>query len=122
MNPKSIVGNALVGLLLATSGAVSAQGSEPVKIGFITDMSGPYADLDGPGGADAIRMAVEDFGGKINGHPITVMVADHQNKPDIAASKGREWFDQQGLTLLIAGANSAAALALNNISLKKSAS
>jgi len=105
--------------VMAMASPASAQTDEQVRIGFITDLSGAYADLDGPGGADAIRMAVEDFGGKALGKRIDVMVADHQNKPDVAASKGREWYDQQDLSLLIAGANSSAALALNNISAEK---
>ena len=102
--------------LAATSMTAAAHGTDTVKIGFITDLAGAYADLDGPGGADAIRMAVDDYGGKALGRPVEVMVADHQNKPDIAASKAREWIDQRNVTLLIAGANSAAALALNNLS------
>jgi branched-chain amino acid transport system substrate-binding protein len=105
--------------LLLASAALGAAAEETVKIGFITDLSGPYADLDGPGGADAIKMAIEDYGGKALGKPIEFMVADHQNKPDVAASIGRGWFDQKDLSLLVAGANSAAALALNNISAEK---
>ena len=110
------VGTAVSG---AWAPSARAQGTESAKVGFITDLSGAYADLDGPGGADAIRMAVEDYGGKALGRPVEVLVADHQNKPDIAASKAREWFDQRNLSLLIAGANSAAALALNNLSAEK---
>ena len=64
-----------------------------VKIGFITDMSGLYADIDGQGGAEAIKMAIADFGGKVNGKKIELLIADHQNKADIAARKAREWFD-----------------------------
>jgi branched-chain amino acid transport system substrate-binding protein len=116
---KFIFRAAIGSVCIAAAFSVLAQGNESVKIGFITDLSGPYSDLDGPGGADAIKMAIDDFGGKVLGQPIQFMVADHQNKPDIAASKGREWFDQQGISLLIAGANSAAALALNNISAEK---
>ena len=106
--------------LLATATFTAAHAQQgPVKIGFITDLSGAYADLDGPGGADAIKMAIEDFGGKAFGKPIEFLVADHQNKADIAASKGREWYDQQNLSLLIAGSNSSAALALNAISAER---
>ncbi len=115
---KSITRTAAASLLLVACSAV-AQTNEAVKIGFITDLSGPYSDLDGPGGADAMRMAIEDFGGKILGQPIEFLLADHHNKPDIAASKGREWLDQKEVTLLIAGSNSAAALTLNNISAEK---
>ena len=90
-----------------------------VRIGFITDLSGLYADIDGPGGAEAIRMAIADMGGAINGKKIELLVADHQNKPDVAAIKAREWIDQQGVDMLIAGTNSAAALAMNKIAIEK---
>src|SRR5258708_39130251 len=80
----------------AASGAAltmsSAQAADDaVKIGFITDMSGLYADIDGPGGLEAIRMAVADFGGKANGKPVTVVYAEHQNKADITASRAPKW-------------------------------
>ena len=78
-----------------------------VKIGFITDLSGLYSDIDGPAGAEAIKMAIADFGGTVNGKKIELLVADHLNKTDIAASKAREWFDQQGVDMLIGGTNSA---------------
>lgn len=90
-----------------------------VKIGFITDLSGPYADIDGPGGVEAIKMAIADFGGAVNGKKIELLTADHLNKADIAASKTREWFDQQGLDMLIGGTNSGAALAMNKIAADK---
>jgi branched-chain amino acid transport system substrate-binding protein len=58
-----------------------------VKIGFITDMSGPYADFDGPGGVEAIRMAIADFGGSVNGKKIELAAVDHQNKADICVKR-----------------------------------
>lgn len=93
----------------------AAQAADSVKIGFITDMSGLYADIDGPGGLEAIKMAIADFGGKVAGKPIELMYADHQNKADIAAAKAREWMDQNGLDLLVGGTNSATALAMNQV-------
>jgi branched-chain amino acid transport system substrate-binding protein len=90
-----------------------------IKIGFITDLSGVYSDVDGNGGAEAIRMAIADMGGAINGKKIQLVVADHQNKPDIAASKAREWFDQQGVDLLIGGTNSGASLAMAKVAAEK---
>lgn len=90
-----------------------------IQIGFITDMSGLSADADGPGGVEAIRMAIEDFGGQVNGKKVEVLVADHQNKADIASSRAREWLDQQGVTMLIAGANSSAALAMAKVAEEK---
>ncbi|WP_153099022.1 ABC transporter substrate-binding protein [Paraburkholderia hayleyella] len=101
-----------------TIGSVQAA-NDTVKIGFITDMSGLYADIDGPGGLEAIRMAVADFGGKVNGRPIQVVYADHQNKADIAASRAREWFDRDGVDMLIGGTNSATGLAMNQVAGEK---
>ncbi|WP_343733405.1 ABC transporter substrate-binding protein [Duganella sp.] len=92
---------------------------DTVKIGFITDMSGLYTDIDGAGGAEAIKMAIADAGGNINGKKIEFISADHQNKADIAASKAREWFDQQGVDLLIGGTNSGANLAMAKIAAEK---
>jgi branched-chain amino acid transport system substrate-binding protein len=74
---------------------------------MITDMSGVYSDIDGAGGAEAIKMAIADLGGMVNGKKVEFIFADHQNKADIAASKAREWFDQQGVDMLIGGTNSA---------------
>ncbi len=90
-----------------------------IKIGFITDLSGLYADIDGPAGAEAIRMAIADLGGAINGKKIELLVADHQNKADVAASKAREWFDQQGVDVLIGGTNSGTALAMAKVAAEK---
>ena len=83
-----------------------------VKIGMITDLSGVYIDIDGQGGIEAIKMAIADFGGSVNGKKIELITADHQNKADIAASKAREWFDQQGVDMLIDGTNSGTSLAM----------
>ncbi|TFW10474.1 ABC transporter substrate-binding protein, partial [Oxalobacteraceae bacterium OM1] len=77
------------------------------------------SDVDGNGGAEAIRMAIADMGGAINGKKIELLVADHQNKPDIAASKAREWFDQQGVDMLIGGTNSGASLSMAGVAAQK---
>jgi len=90
-----------------------------IKIGFITDLSGLYADIDGPAGGEAIKMAVADMGGAVAGKKIEVLVADHQNKADVAAAKAREWMDQQGLDVLIGGTNSGANLAMAKIAAEK---
>lgn len=103
--------------LFAMTGAAHAQVSgDTVKIGFITDMSGVYSDIDGKGGVEAIKMAIADFGGKVLGKKIELVTADHQNKPDIAASKAREWFDRDGVDMLIGGTNSG-----TNLSMAKAA-
>ncbi|MCC2972938.1 ABC transporter substrate-binding protein [Massilia sp. IC2-476] len=105
-----------LGLSLPAQAQISV---DVIKIGFITDLSGVYSDVDGNGGAEAIRMAIADMGGAINGKKIQLVVADHQNKPDIAASRAREWFDQQGVDLLIGGTNSGASLAMAKVAAEK---
>jgi branched-chain amino acid transport system substrate-binding protein len=93
--------------------------NDTIKIGMLTDMSGVYADIDGQGGAEAIRMAIADLGGNVNGKKIEFIVADHQNKADVAGSKAREWFDQQGVDVLIGGTNSGTNLAMAKIAAEK---
>ena len=112
--------------VIATAAALCAFGTaqaqvsgDTIKIGFITDMSGVYSDIDGQGGAEAIKMAIADAGVVIAGKKIEFVSADHQNKADIAASKAREWFDQQGVDLLIGGTNSSANLAMAKIAADK---
>ena len=92
---------------------------DTIKIGIITDMAGIYGDIDGMGGVEAIRMAVADMGGTIAGKKIEVLFAEHQNKADLAASKAREWFDTQGLDMLIGGTNSGTALAMAKVASEK---
>ena len=100
-----------------TTSTVYAQ--DKVRIGFLTDMSSGYADLDGKNGAMAIQMAIDDFGGKVNGLPIELLSGDHQNKADIAASKAREWIDTQNISMLVGGTNSGAALAMAKLAQEK---
>ncbi|AZS78203.1 MULTISPECIES: ABC transporter substrate-binding protein [Achromobacter] len=107
---------------LGFAGATAhAQGisDDVIRIGFITDMSGVYSDIDGKAGLDAIRMAVDEMGGSINGKKIEVVSADHQNKADIASSRAREWFDQQKVDVIIAGTNSATSLAMAAVAAEK---
>ncbi|KUY57592.1 ABC transporter substrate-binding protein [Burkholderia sp. RF2-non_BP3] len=111
--------HACLAVATAAFTAGTAHAADSVKIGFVTDMSGLYADIDGQGGLEAIRMAVADFGGKVLGKPIEVVYADHQNKADIAASKAREWMDRGGLDLLVGGTNSGTALAMAKLAAEK---
>ena len=106
-------------LAIGFSSAAMAQGSGPVKIGFITDMSGLYADIDGPAGGEMIKWAAQDFGGKVLNRPIEVLTADHQNKADVASSKAREWIDKDGLSMLMGGTNSGTALAMSKVTTEK---
>jgi len=91
----------------------------PVKIGVLTDMTSLFSDIGGQGSAVALRMAVEDFGGKVLGKPIEVLQADHQNKADIAANKAREWFDVQGVDMVTDLLPSSVALAVSDVGRQK---
>ena len=115
----SALSASLLSLTLAATFAAPALAQEKVKIGFITDMSSLYADVEGKNGAVAIQMAIDDFGGKVLGKPIELLTADHQNKADIAASKAREWIDTQGISLVFGGTNSATALAMAKVAQEK---
>ncbi|HEY0524560.1 MAG TPA: ABC transporter substrate-binding protein [Stellaceae bacterium] len=90
-----------------------------VKIGLLLDMSSIYADITGIGSETAARMAVEDFGGTVLGKPIEIVVADHQNKADIASSKAREWFDAGNVDAILDVAASATALAAMDVAKQK---
>ena len=91
---KTVV--AFAGALCAYFCAMSAYADpDKVVIGDIDDMSGLYADVIGPNGVEAIKMAIADFGGSVLGQPIELLTADHQNKPDIGAQKFREWADHE---------------------------
>ncbi|KQN73214.1 ABC transporter permease [Duganella sp. Leaf61] len=105
--------------LCLSYGAQAQISGDTIKIGMITDMSGLYTDIDGAGGAEAIKMAIADAGGAIAGKKVEFISADHQNKADIAASKAREWFDQQGVDMLIGGTNSGASLAMAKVAAEK---
>jgi branched-chain amino acid transport system substrate-binding protein len=120
MKRKAIAIAATAACALGMSFSAQAQVSgDTIKIGFITDLSGTYSDIDGNGGAEAIKMAIADMGGMVNGKKVEFIVADHQNKADIAASKAREWFDQQGVDMLIGGTNSGTNLAMAKLAAEK---
>ena len=109
----------ITAMTLGFGACAFAQAPGPVRIGFITDMSSLYADIDGPAGGEMIKWAAQDFGGKVLGRPIEVLTADHQNKADVASSKAREWMDKEGLSLLIGGTNSGTSLAMSKVALEK---
>jgi len=117
MKLKSIA--AACGLVCAASLAQAQYSGDVIRIGFITDMSGLYSAIDVPAGAEMIKHAVADLGGAVGGKKVEVLVADHQNKADVAAAKAREWFDQQGLDMLIGGTNSGTALAMAKVAAEK---
>jgi branched-chain amino acid transport system substrate-binding protein len=95
---------------------LSAQISDQViRIGFITDLSGPYAEVDGPAGAAMIRMAVNDLGKRVNGAAIEVLVSDHHNDVKAAVDTAKAWFGKRKLDVLIGGVNSDVGLALAEV-------
>jgi branched-chain amino acid transport system substrate-binding protein len=117
MKLKTLVAALAIGL--GSYAAVAQTQSGPVRIGFITDMASLYADIDGPAGAEMIKWATQDFGGKVLGRPIEVVSADHQNKADVASSKAREWIDKDNLALLIGGTSSGTNLAMATVTKEK---
>ena len=105
---------AACGLLIAAP--ASAQG---VKIGILNDQSGVYADYGGKYSLEAARMAVEDFGDNLLGGKIEIVSADHQNKPDLAASIARRWYEVEGVDMITELTTSSVALAVQELSKEK---
>ena len=99
--------------------APAVQAQDAVRIGYISDLSGVYLDVEGKGGAVALQMAIDDYGGKVLGRPVELLVADHQNKADMAASKAREWFDLRDMQMLVSGATTGPALAMAKVAEEK---
>jgi branched-chain amino acid transport system substrate-binding protein len=105
---------------LGLAGTAAAQVSDnAVKVGVLTDMTGAYSDLAGPGSVLAAQMAAEDFGGKVLGKPIVVVSADHQNKADIASSVARKWFDEEKVDAVADLVSSSTALAVMPVAAEK---
>ncbi len=118
--PRSIP-TALACALLCSSLAAPPLGAAetgPVKIALITDMSGVYAGLAGPGAVEAVKMAIEDFGGKVLGRQIVLDTVDHRNQGPLAAAKAREEFDG-GADLALDMTNSGTALAVAEVAKEK---
>ena len=105
---------AACGLLLASP--ASAQG---VKIGILNDQSGVYADYGGKFSFEAAKMAIEDFGDNLLGQKIEIISADHQNKPDLAVSIARRWYEIEGVDMITELTTSSVALAIQELSRKR---
>jgi branched-chain amino acid transport system substrate-binding protein len=101
------------------SGAAYAQNPIPVKIGVLTDMSSLYADDTGPGSVAAAKLAIQDFDPAAHGMNVDLVVADHQNKPDVGASIARQWFDVDHVDMIVDVPNSAVALAVSDVTRQK---
>jgi branched-chain amino acid transport system substrate-binding protein len=114
MKSMGLAAVAIGGLLIAAP--VSAQG---VKIGILNDQSGVYADYGGKYSVEAARMAIEDFGGTVLGQKIELVTADHQNKPDLATSIARRWYDVENVDMITELTTSSVALAVQELSKEK---
>ncbi len=110
----------IISVVCAFGGAASAQVSdEVVRLGVLDDMSGLYADIQGPGDVVAVKMAVDDFGGTVLGKPIEVLSGDLQNKADVGSAIARRWFDVEKVDAILGLGNSAVALAVQGIAQEK---
>jgi branched-chain amino acid transport system substrate-binding protein len=107
---KRIVSSVVVAF---AAGAALAQ--QPVRIGVMNDQSSVYADFQGKGSVLAAQMAVEDYGGRAAGRGVEVIMADHQNKPDVGSAIARKWLDEEGVDLIVDLPNSAVALAVSEV-------
>jgi branched-chain amino acid transport system substrate-binding protein len=118
---KSLAAVVATGLVFAVSGgAANAQISDDVvKIGVLTDMSSLYADATGKGSVAAVQMAVADYGGKVKGKPVEVIVADHQNKPDVGLNIARNWYDNEKVDAIFDVPTSSVALPISALTREK---
>ena len=103
----------------ATGGARADTGKGTLKIGVLSDMSDVYADIFGEGSVLAARMAAESVGSQVAGMPVEILIADHQNKPDIGSAIARRWFDQDGVDAIVDVPTSSVALAVATIAQDK---
>jgi branched-chain amino acid transport system substrate-binding protein len=115
MKARSIASLLLTTALTLVAAGVAAADDKVVRIGALSDQSGLYSDLGGPGSTLAAQMAVEDSGLTGKGWKIDIISGDHQNKPDIGTSIARQWFDVDKVDIIVDVPNSGVALAVNNV-------
>jgi branched-chain amino acid transport system substrate-binding protein len=112
-------------IVLALGGAATLAtpqrsfGATPIRVGVLTDLSGVYADLCGPGSAVAARMALDDCAGQFSGQLVELLVADHQNKAELGAALARKWYDVDGVGMIVGLDNSAVALAVQQVAAER---
>ncbi|MGH6944677.1 MAG: ABC transporter substrate-binding protein [Geminicoccaceae bacterium] len=117
---KIVLGACATGLVLASAGIAQAEMSDNViKIGVLNDRSGLYADISGEGSVVAARMAAAEFGNAIDGTPIEIVAADHQNKPDVGATIVRQWIDTEAVDVIADVPTSSVALAVQEVTRDK---
>ncbi len=105
--------------MLASTAALAQVSDDIVKIGVLTDMNGPASTPTGQGSVTAAQMAIDDFGGKVLGKPISIIIGDHQLKPDIGSNLARRWYDVDQVDLIVDVPVSAVGLAVQNIANEK---
>jgi len=118
-HPTRLLAAAALFALAAPASAADKVSDGVVKIGVLTDMTGYYSDLAGPGSVLAAKMAAEDFGGKVLGKPIEIVSADHQNKADIASNTARKWFDEEKVDVVADLVSSSTAGAVMPVAMEK---
>jgi branched-chain amino acid transport system substrate-binding protein len=116
LNRRALLGTAATAILPVAGRRARAQAGN-LKIGVMNDMSGPYRDISGPTSVAAVKMAVDEFAAK--GFTVDVLTADHQNKPDLGASIAAQWYDRDGVDLIIDVPTSSVALAVAGVAKQK---
>jgi branched-chain amino acid transport system substrate-binding protein len=116
---RGLIGTTAGLATLPLMGRARAQGANTLRVGVLTDLSGPYQDLAGPLAVKAAQLATEDFGVAGKGWTVEIIQADHQNKPDIGAGIARQWYDTNGVDIIVEVANSAVALAVAGVAKDK---
>lgn len=119
MHMKNAVILTITAALMLSATASAEMSGDVVKIGVLSDMSGLYADIGGPGSVATARMAIADFGGSVNGKKIELISADHQNKPDVGYAIATQWFDSDGVDAIVDVPNSSVALAVQEVARNK---
>ena len=106
---------ACLALLASAAPALAQVPDNRVRIGVLTDMSGPFSDQVGPGSVAAAKLALDDFAKESGGLSVELLSADHQNKPDVGLALARRWLDQEGVAAIVDLPNSGVALAVANL-------
>ncbi|HKM61582.1 MAG TPA: ABC transporter substrate-binding protein [Acidisphaera sp.] len=117
---RTLVTGVAAGAAFASLGRPArAQGADTLKIGVLTDLSGPYKDIGGPGSVACANQAIEDFGASGKGMKVEVVSADHQNKTDVGSAVARQWYDRDGVDIILDIPNSGVALAVSSVAREK---
>ena len=115
--PQAALAAAMLALAAPQAGAQISD--DVVRIGIMGDMAGPYAGNGGPGSVLAARMAIEDFGGKVTGKPVELLIVDDQNKPDVGLNAARKWLDVDKVDAIVGGSASSIALGVQTLMKEK---